>query len=180
MGSSTGRLRRLVNDLLTASRLQASRLEIQSADVLVGDVLAAAVATVTRTRPDAHIVTDPSPAVSVLGDLDRLTQAVENLLTNALRHGEPPVHVHSRTGDGAVDICVSDSGPGVAEEMQPRLFKRFATSRSRGGTGLGLYIVRELARAHGGDAFYEPAPGPEAGRFVIRLPRVGDAEPPSG
>ena len=56
--------------------------------------------------------------------------------------------------------------------MQPRLFGRFATGHNRGGTGLGLFIVRELARAHAGDAFYDP-PGPvhPAGRFCVRLPR---------
>jgi signal transduction histidine kinase len=115
----------------------------------------------------------------VPADRDRLTQALDNLLGNALRHGVPPVRVVGRRrpgDDSTVAIRVSDHGSGVAAEMQPRLFSRFATGRSRGGTGLGLYIVRELSRAHGGDAFYDP-PSPErpeepAGAFVVSMPRA--------
>ena len=57
-----------------------------------------------------------------------------------------------------VEIRVDDHGAGVPERMQPRLFERFATGRPKGGTGLGLFIVRELARMHGGDASYERRP----------------------
>ena len=79
------------------------------------------------------------------------------------------------TVPSSVEIRVSDLGPGVAAEMEPRLFERFATGDSKGGTGLGLFIVRELARAQGGDASYEPrTQGQPAGAFVISLPRPSD------
>ena len=66
---------------------------------------------------------------------------------------------------------MSDAGSGVAEAMQPRLFDRFATGRNRGGTGLGLYIVRELARAQGGEARYEPPTSEQpSGAFVLKMP----------
>lgn len=174
MMSSTGRLRRLLADLLTASRLQASALEMKREPTLLSDVITAAAATVERTNPESRIVVEDSPDLPVSADRDRLTQAVENLLANALRHGSPPIRVSTRESGEDVDICVSDSGRGVAETMRPRLFERFATGRSKGGTGLGLYIVRELARAHDGNAFYEgPSAESPAGRFVIRLPRAG-------
>ncbi len=71
---------------------------------------------------------------------------------------------------------VRDSGPGVPPEIVPNLFQRFtASDRSPKSVGLGLWIVRELSRAHGGDVRYEPAlPGPGA-RFVVTLPIAGHA-----
>jgi signal transduction histidine kinase len=59
--------------------------------------------------------------------------------------------------------------------MQDRLFEKFSTGRTAGGTGLGLFIVRQLARAHGGDAWYRPPEGSAGGAFIIRLPRAGRA-----
>jgi PAS domain S-box-containing protein len=180
MTSSSARLRRLLADLLTASRLQARALEVNTEPVPVSAVIEDAVATVRRTWPEAELVSEVAPDVVINVDRDRLAQAVDNLLSNAVRHGAPPVRVEaSRRPDRGVELRVSDQGSGVAEAMRPRLFERFATGRRRGGTGLGLFIVRELARAHGGDAFYEP-PSEEspAGAFVIRLPD-GSSEAPS-
>ena len=179
MRSSTLRLRRLLQDLLTASRLQSSALEVQKAPVTISDVVADSLATVQSTHPDAQVSFVGDPALTVEGDRDRLAQAVDNLVTNALRHGMSPVTVDTEADDATVTILVSDSGAGVPAAMQPRLFERFATGQGRGGTGLGLFIVRELALAHGGDAFYDP-PGPAhpAGRFCVRLPRPGALSEP--
>jgi PAS domain S-box-containing protein len=171
MTTGTTRLRRLLDDLLTASRLQASALEMRPEMVPVRDVVREAVTTARRTHPEAEIVLDVPPGITVNADRDRLAQALDNLLDNALHHGAPPVQVGAASGPGEVRIRVSDHGPGVSSAMQPRLFDRFATGRHRGGTGLGLFIVRELARAQGGDVFYEPASeGTSAGAFVIVLP----------
>jgi PAS domain S-box-containing protein len=179
MRSSTLRLRRLLQDLLTASRLQSSALEVQKTPVTISDVVADSLATVQSTHPDAQVSFVGDPALTVEGDRDRLAQAVDNLVTNALRHGMSPVTVDTEADDATVTILVSDSGAGVPAAMQPRLFERFATGQGRGGTGLGLFIVRELAHAHGGDAFYDP-PGPAhpAGRFCVRLPRPGALSEP--
>jgi hypothetical protein len=68
---------------------------------------------------------------------------------------------------------VADAGPGVAAEVRDRLFDRFATGSGRSGTGLGLFIVRELARAHGGDAWYVPSDA-DGAHFVLSLPAVHD------
>jgi PAS domain S-box-containing protein len=173
MATSTSRLRRLLADLLTASRLQSSALEITPEPVPLVDLVTDAAAASRRTRPDAEIVVDVPPGLAVTADRGRLAQGLDNLIGNALRHGVPPVHVTAEGSVDTVELRVSDHGPGVAAPMQPRLFDRFATGRSRSGTGLGLFIVRELARAQGGDAFYEPAsPGRPAGAFVISLPRA--------
>jgi PAS domain S-box-containing protein len=192
MRSSGVRLRRLLADLLTASRLQNSALDLTMEHVDLAQVVQVAAATARRVHPGADVVTEAVPGTLVLGDADRLAQAVDNLIGNALRHGVPPVHVTIRragdatgdptrgaTGDGPrVEVVVTDAGSGVTQEMQDRLFARFATGRSKGGTGLGLYIVRQLARAHQGDAWYRPAPQatPGSGEFVISLPALRTVE----
>ncbi|MDX6326149.1 MAG: hypothetical protein QOK15_2503, partial [Nocardioidaceae bacterium] len=171
MTSSTTRLRRMLADLLTASRLQASALEMHVAPVPVEEVVTDAIATVHSTQGAVSIEYDAKPGLHVLADRDRLAQGLENLLSNAVRHGQPPVHVHAVSDERMVRIRVGDSGAGVKPEMQDRLFDRFATGRSREGTGLGLFIVRELARAQGGDASYEaPSEDNPSGAFVISLP----------
>jgi signal transduction histidine kinase len=76
----------------------------------------------------------------------------------------------ARVRDGQVELWVTDGGRGVPDDLVPRLFDRFATAGETSGTGLGLYLVREIARGHGGEADYLP---PAAGRpatFVVRFP----------
>ena len=126
--------------------------------VPVGDVVREAVTTVRRTHPDAEIVLDVPPGITVHADRDRLAQALDNLLNNALHHGVPPIRVGAASGPVRVEIRVERPGAG-------RLLRACSHASStgsprggtRGGTGLGLFIVRELARAQGGDAFYELA-----------------------
>ncbi len=171
MESSTQRLRRLLEDLLTASKIEAGATELRADRVSVIDLVDDAVASVRRTWPDADVEVDVDPELATTGDGDRLAQVLDNLLSNAMRHGSPPVHVSALRRDRDVLLQVADSGPGVADHLRDRLFDRFATGAARGGTGLGLFIARELARAHRGDVTYEaPTAERPAGSFVIRLP----------
>ncbi|MEP9364030.1 PAS domain S-box protein [Nocardioides sp. CN2-186] len=170
MSSSAGRLRRLLADLLTASRLQSSALQLDLAAVDVGAVVDTSVATAQRTHPGAAIIADTERDLVVQGDGQRLAQIVDNLVSNALAHGVPPVVASARRIGDEIEVAVSDAGPGVQPEMSERLFERFSTGRAAGGTGLGLYIVRQLARAHGGDATYRRPEGSEPGAFVVLLP----------
>ena len=95
-----------------------------------------------------------------MGDAGRLGQVVDNLVINALLHGVAAgAGGRPRGAATTSSSTVQDSGAGVPPEMQDRLFERFSTGRARGGTGLGLFIVRQLARAHGGDASYRPPDG---------------------
>ena len=178
MSSSAARLRRLLADLLTASRLQASALELDVETVELAVLVDTAAAAARRTHPGVEIEATAEPGLLVEGDRDRLAQAVDNLIANALRHGTPPVLVSARATDtdpDTVEIEVRDAGAGVSEELRDRLFDRFASGRSGGGTGLGLYIVRQLARSHHGEATYRPGGGDAGagGSFVLTLPRVG-------
>ncbi|HJQ43567.1 MAG TPA: PAS domain-containing sensor histidine kinase, partial [Jatrophihabitantaceae bacterium] len=171
MTSSAARLQRLVSDLLTASRLEARAIALRMTEVDLADVLNQAVGAARAATPDLAIELDAPSGLTVSGEADRLAQAVENLLDNARRHGQPPIEVRARALGDQIEVVVTDSGPGVAPDMRERLFSRFATGSSGVGTGLGLYIVRELVRAHGGDAWYEPAADGGAS-FVLTLPAL--------
>jgi signal transduction histidine kinase len=136
----------------------------------VPDLVDAVVMTVKSTLPQADITLGDVPDLIVEGDRDRLAQVLENLVGNAVRHGAPPVQVSAESTNGSVVVRITDNGRGVPEELRNRLFDRFASGRA-GGTGLGLYIARQLARAHGGDTRYEaPTPDRPSGSFVLELP----------
>nr|WP_281374600.1 HAMP domain-containing sensor histidine kinase [Nocardioides soli] len=143
-------------------------------EVDVAPIVVAAAATAQRGSPGSPLDVEAEPGLLVVGDAGRLAQVVDNLITNALVHGVPPVRVAARLDGDDVLVTVQDAGTGVPPEMRERLFERFATGRSAGGTGLGLYIVRQLAREHGGEASYRPPEPGEPGAFVVRLPRAPD------
>jgi signal transduction histidine kinase len=112
--------------------------------------------------------------VGVEGDAIKLEQVIVNLLSNAidaLRAIRPPreLTVDTWCGEARVSVAVADNARGVAADMVPRLFRPFATTKARRGTGLGLYISRQIAREAGGDLVLESHPGKGA-RFVLWLP----------
>jgi signal transduction histidine kinase len=116
------------------------------------------------------------PAGTVQGDPDRLTQALRNLLRNAVEHTDEGgrIEVAALEGQGRIVLAVDDDGSGIAPEERERVFDRFhrgAPERARrgGGTGLGLAIVKAVAEAHGGRAWAEAS---ELGgaRIAIELP----------
>jgi signal transduction histidine kinase/CheY-like chemotaxis protein len=119
---------------------------------------------------------DPNlPAID--GDANRLEQVLVNLLSNALdalRSVQPPrrLTVDSYVADGRVCVAVTDNGPGVAAEIADRLFRPFATTKGRRGTGLGLYISRQLVREAGGELELarRDGTGTRGSRFVVSLP----------
>lgn len=168
MQSSAARLQRLLGDLLTTSRIQASTLDLSLVDLDLAETLAPVLQRLRLAHPSAEITASLPPGLRACADADRLAQVVDNLVGNAVLHGLSPVRVSARAvSDDEVELVVADAGAGVPEEQRERLFGRFATTRGAHGSGLGLHIVRELARAQGGDAAYRP----EANEFVVTLPR---------
>ncbi|MFC4062590.1 sensor histidine kinase [Planomonospora corallina] len=168
------RIHRLAAGLLDADRIDAEgRLRLETTSVPLRSAIDDALAYLT-TPITVHLAGD----VKVRADPARLEQILINLLTNAVRHGEPPITVTVRPAPGAmVAIDVRDHGPGVPPGRRQALFSRFSgTDAAPGSVGLGLWIARELARAHGGDVTYHPAdPGT---RFTVTLPAVDPAPPP--
>jgi two-component system, OmpR family, sensor kinase len=174
---STQRMRRLVGDLLLLARADAQR-EVPHAPTDLAGVVIDAAAELGPMTEDHELSVDASP-VTVDGARDELHRLVLNLMQNAAQHTPPGTHIRAqvrRVGDTA-QLVVSDDGPGVPDELRDRVFDRFVRGEGdRGGSvGLGLSIVRAVARTHGGDV--ELQSPPEGGsRFVVTLPAM-DAEP---
>ena len=169
--SDVHRLSRLVDDLLVLARVEdgsalRTREQVDLVEVVEG--------TLARTVSDASIRRVGDDHVVVSGDVDALTRIVANLVDNAARHARAQVTVDVRGGPGdGVTLTVADDGPGITAAARDSVFERFtrldeARSRDAGGSGLGLPIVRELVRAHGGDVRLEDN-GPGV-RAVVRLP----------
>jgi signal transduction histidine kinase len=154
----------LIEQILLASRLGAVAAVDRSEAV---DLLAVAAEEATRYA-DCSVAGEP---VMVRGDRGLLQRMVRNLLDNAQQHGVGPIAVNVSAADGAATLLVCDHGPGIAPEDRERIFSPFyraAAASGAAGTGLGLTLVRQIARQHGGDASWTLTPtGLNAIRVVI-------------
>jgi len=153
------RMRRLVEDLLALARGEVERnLNLHIVDL--GEV--------AREAALEYGVAAEAESAEVLGDPDRLLQLLRNLVANAVRAaGKEGVRVRVRREADHALLEVEDSGPGIPEDLLPRLFQRFARGPG-GGTGLGLAIAHAIAKAHGGEIAVESRPGRTV--FRVRLP----------
>ena len=170
------RLQRIVEDLLLLTRVDEGTLPRERAPVDVDDVL---FEEVRRLRASSELRVDGSgiSAGRVLGDREQLERLVRNLTDNAARHAAGQVRLALREDGGHVVLDVDDDGPGVPTDMREAVFERFtrlddARDRQHGGAGLGLAIVSEIARAHGGSVEVSDAPLGGA-RFAVTLPAAG-------
>lgn len=185
--SQVRRFDQMVLDLLELSRLDVGILDLHREDV----ELSSFISRVAQRYGMEDLTIEVEPGVDDIASVDkrRFERIVANLLDNARLHGGgvSRVIIEART-DGhqvapGLRIAVEDNGPGVAQSERHRIFERFtrgSAGRSRaGGTGLGLALVAEHARAHGGAAWVEDAPGGGA-RFVIDLPETSGGTSTSG
>jgi len=172
----------IIDDLLTTSRLDAGVLEPNPTAVPLAAFVERVVADLGE--PAQADVDIPADVVAWV-DEEHLRRMLSNYLVNAQRYGAPPVTVGARRTDGAaVEVRVCDAGPGVPPEFEARVFEKFAradkrNSRDNQGTGLGLAIVRGLARAAGGEAWYERVE-PHGACFAVRLPLAHDGAAAAG
>ena len=171
VNADADRVTRLITELLDIARIDSGRLTVSRQVVDIGKVVARHVAAMAARGEDPERfdvrVADGIPEMWV--DADKLDQVLGNLLENAVRHGAGTVTiVVEPAGDGA-SVTVTDEGEGIPDEQRDRVFTRFWRSGRRGGTGLGLYIVRGLVEAHGGQIEVGSAPGGGA-RFRFVLP----------
>ena len=176
--SEAARMTTLVDDLLLLARLDAGR-PLDQADVDLRRLVADAVG-------DAHIAGPrhrwqlelPDEPVFVRGDAQRLHQVLANLLANGRTHTPPGTTITTRlavAAGGSAVLTVTDNGPGIAPDLLPNVFERFArgdSSRSRaaGSTGLGMAIVAAVVAAHAGKVAVRSRPGRT--EFEVRLPRT--------
>jgi signal transduction histidine kinase len=197
VGDEATRLERIIGDLLELARLEGGGGSFTVSDVSVPDLFARVVARHERATQSAGVsfatVVEPG-AETVIGDRERLEQALQNLAANAIRYAPPgstiglrarmagpPPPGASATGDGAagtveggITLSVEDQGPGVAPEHLPHLFDRFykadaSRQGKTGGSGLGLSIVKAIVERHGGRISASSQPGRTV--FEIVLPK---------
>jgi two-component system sensor histidine kinase BaeS len=179
VAAETDRLERLVGDVLDLAKLQAHRFQVRHEEVDLARVLEhayGAFAEEARRREiDYRVETEGEPPV-IVSDGDRVLQVISNLLSNAFRWTPDGGRIDLQlvAGNGAVQVDVVDSGPGVAAEDRERIFQPFISQDLEGGTGLGLPIARELAFALGGRVELSSQPGSGC-RFRLFLPVIAAA-----
>lgn len=179
IGSSTKRLRELVEDLLEVSRLQQNRIPINVSEISVKDIVLAAAEQhqVLVKEKNLELKLSLSELPMVLADSDRVRQIVINLISNAIKYTpKGTIELMGKSDDEFVYLIVADSGLGMSAEQATHLFEKFyriktdQTSRIS-GTGLGLWISRELARKMGGDISVESIEG-VGSHFTLKLKRA--------
>jgi signal transduction histidine kinase len=170
IGSQVERMERLANDLLTFARIDAGQLKVEVEDIDLEGMLSA-VCEEFRTR-GMEVGLHVEDGAHVRADPHHVRRILDNYLSNADKYGEPPYRIEAVRDGGDVVLRVVDHGPGVPEDLVPRLFERFSRGgdQSVRGTGLGLPIVLGLARTAGGDAWYEPDAHGGGATFAVRLP----------
>jgi signal transduction histidine kinase len=172
---------RLVADLQDLSLAEAGQLPLKKEPTDLGVLARASVARFSSRAEEKEIrltVDTPDNLPPVEADQDRISQVLGNLLDNALRHapprGEVTVKLESDAEQGRVQLTVHDTGPGIPTEHLPNVFERFyradrARSRVAGGSGIGLAVVKQLVKAHGGQIWAESPTGGGTS-FALMLP----------
>jgi signal transduction histidine kinase len=170
-------LNELIEDILNVARLEQDRLPIRLSTF---DVAALATTLVDQYRvlvaaKNLTVEFTPGAAAFVKADQDRTKQILTNLLSNAVKYTEKgKVEVLVRSDDEAIRVTVADTGFGISAEALPHLFEKFYRVRTEStariaGTGLGLWISREIARKMGGDLSVESIAG-VGSHFTVTLP----------
>jgi signal transduction histidine kinase len=173
-------LTRLTDDLLEVARITQDKLRLQLEPVDLRQVVQAALddcAELAQSQRHSVTLELPAQALTVDGDVARLTQIVVNVFSNACKYTPPGGHikVYAQRDADQVELVIEDNGIGLSEQALPGIFAMFsqvesALERSRGGLGVGLALVKRLLELHGG-AIEASSPGPGMGsRFTIRLP----------
>jgi len=173
------RLKNLVSNLLDLSKIEAGKMAMEFENISV-DNLCQNAANILKTQIDAKGVNFAldlqSHLPNVKADPNKIIWVLTNLISNALRYTDREGHIRlsaERIGP-YIHVSVTDNGPGIPFEAQPKVFDKFVqikSDRALGGTGLGLTICREIVWAHGGTIWVESNPG-EGSKFTFTLPVV--------
>ena len=172
------RLVRLINDLLDIEKIESGQMSFQRQPIELGHLLAQTIE--ANSAYGAHFgvsfVLTPAPKLQVFADADRLMQVFTNLLSNAAKFSPSGEVVRVWLGQhaGMVRVGVSDCGPGIPEAFREQIFQKFAqadssSTRTKGGTGLGLNIARAIVERHGGKVSFETQTGVGT-TFFVDLP----------
>ena len=176
IGDETARLAELVGDVLDTSRIEAGTFSYRFEEVDLGRVVDDAIETAVLAQQEVSVVASGHGALpAIRGDRNRLRQVLGNLIENAVKYSPEggEVRVSAAAANGEVRIAVRDAGPGIPRDHQVRIFEKFGRvdvpGASKPGTGLGLFIARSIAEAHGGSL--DVSSGAEPGStFTLTLP----------
>ena len=179
----TKRMGTLLDQLLDVARVVSGKVELSQGCIDLADVVRAAVETmrpiVETQKHELTLSLPPDKSALVLGDASRLTQAVENLITNAAKYmndgGQIALTVEA--DNDKARIIVRDSGIGISGNLLPHIFELFTQAprsldRAKGGLGLGLPLVRNLVEMHGGQISASSAGLGQGSEFIVTLPRL--------
>ena len=173
IADETSRLSSLISDVLDTSRIEAGTFTFSFSDVDVAGLVADSVAAAAAVQDEVAVVADLNgPLPAVRGDRERLRQVLANLIDNGVKYSDAgsSVEVSAQRIVGGVRIEVRDYGPGVPAEQHSLIFEKFGRAKgNRPGTGLGLFIARSIAEAHGGTLEVRSQPGRGA-TFALELP----------
>jgi PAS domain S-box-containing protein len=182
IAAQAARLSQITEEVLLTTQLDRGDLTLERQPVDVGEVAHASVDALRSQLPDdVSVEVEVEPGVaSASGDADRIQQVLVNLVDNAAKYGDSPVTVRVEQSNGVIRICVADRGPGIALAEQERIFEKFyradpQLTRAPSGTGLGLYISRELIHRMGGRLEVRSRPG-AGSTFVVELPTVASRQ----
>ncbi|HMC36394.1 MAG TPA: ATP-binding protein, partial [Actinomycetota bacterium] len=168
----------LINDVLDLAKIEAGQFTLSLAEYSIREVVhtvTAAVESLAKEKGLALSVTVPPDLPPGRGDDRRIAQVLLNLVGNAIKFAEAgEVGVRVTASDGRFVVAVSDTGPGISEADQRRIFEEFqqvdsSTTRAKGGTGLGLSIAKRIIEMHGGRIWVESSPG-KGSTFSFTLP----------
>jgi signal transduction histidine kinase len=175
IADETNRLATLIGDVLDTSRIEAGTFSYRFGDVDVAELVRDTVAGFALHQEEVAVVAHADRQLPrVNGDRERLRQVLQNLLENAVKYSQAGEEVAVRTWaeNGRVLVAVEDAGPGIPREQHRLIFERFGRANvgpGKPGTGLGLFIARSIAEAHGGRLTVESAPG-KGTTFTLELP----------
>ena len=168
----------LINDVLDLSKIEAGQLMLSLAEYSMKEVVHTVVTTVESLAAEKRLALKVAMAQDLprgRGDERRLTQVLLNLVGNALKFTEEgEVRIEAGLTDGAFVVAVCDTGPGISEADQRKIFEEFqqvdsSSTRKKGGAGLGLAIARRIVELHGGRLWVVSSPG-QGSTFTFRLP----------
>ena len=173
------RLIRLINDLLNVSRIEAGRaLDLNPSPVKISNVIDKVVLA-QKSYTDKHefIIKLEPDMPTIVADIDKVDQILTNLMNNAVKYSPQggKIEITGKKVDGGIQIGISDEGIGIPKEHLAKIFDRFhridnRDTRKAGGTGIGLYIVKNLVEAHGGRVWAESEVG-KGSKFIFELPK---------
>ena len=178
ISDETARLATLIGDVLDTSRIEAGTFTYSFTDVDLADLVRETVAAMALGQDEVLVVAQaPDTVPAVRADRERLKQVLMNLVENAVKYSPAggEVEVHAWAENGLVLVAVEDQGPGIPREQQGLIFEKFGRANVGGGkpgSGLGLFIARSIAEAHGGSLKVRSAPG-QGSTFTLELPLAG-------